>query len=887
MEEAKKVKNARGENCSDVFARKSAGMTSSKKIADWRLYIMRSLCIILMLAAVLLIGASAQAALVGHWEFDGDASDSVGTATGTLFGDADASGTDNGLFGGAAAFPGGGGVIIVSTTALGTQPSWTIAAWVKTTATDNYAMLMGSGSPGGYEGFMMLDNFGTSTDFHINYNGTRFIGNAPYELGTWHHVALTYDGLTGDSAFYANGALIATGNAGVAHDAFAAAGNTFSIGGSGGTWSVHDYAGLVDDVRLYDTALSQQGVTDIVYPYNAGNPSPSTNTIGVDPAGLTMSWTPPSEPGLYNYDVYMSDGSSDPNVYYVTTVGSTSYSPSLLQYATEYNWRVDTKSTGGSLLATGLPWSFTTGGLIYNPSPADGSQKQGYDWIKLSWDSDGLADSFDVYIGTAPGSLALAGSTSQTELALAVDPNTPYYWRVDGKDSFDNLIATGDEWSFSTGVMIAYWAMDDATGLVATDASGNGYDLDLTSTVGDSNEPDWVSGAVRGAYNANGALTTHELNRGDSDQMTYCLWYKISPSANAVHWPGANEVVGDVTWDTWWAMHYRDDTNIAYIGASGAWTPVASIPENEWVHIALVFDRPYFKMYRNGVHVSTVTSNNPKSLENFYWVAQSDSLDVYDEIQLYDAALQPEVIQAMAEQSAFALNPTPLNTEINVPPGVVCEWDPGFDITGQEFQISTVSDFSTLVDSAPLSASASSYDPLGGTDLDVDTVYYWRVNSIQGSFTVEGSVWTFQTEPPIAHSPDPADTETGVAQNKILSWGAGSGYGSGGDNHQVYLAAGTVEGDLPVVPTATVSSAAYDPSGVNELAWNTAYVWRVDEYIGGILYAGDVWTFTTGAQICDPVLLGDTNGDCVVNLTDFANVAADWLACTLSNGDCP
>jgi hypothetical protein len=65
------------------------------------------------------------------------------------------------------------------------------------------------------------------------------------------------------------------------------------------------------------------------------------------------------------------------------------------------------------------------------------------------------------------------------------------------------------------------------------------------------------------------------------------------------------------------------------------------------------------------------------------------------------------------------------------------------------------------------------------------------------------------------------------------------------------------------------------------------HVWRVDEYINETTYTGDVWTFTTGDVICDPVLLADINGDCVVNLTDFAQLAAEWLDCTLTNGDCP
>ena len=44
---------------------------------------------------------------------------------------------------------------------------------------------------------------------------------------------------------------------------------------------------------------------------------------------------------------------------------------------------------------------------------------------------------------------------------------------------------------------------------------------------------------------------------------------------------------------------------------------------------------------------------------------------------------------------------------------------------------------------------------------------------------------------------------------------------------------------------------------------------------------------TTSVRICGPPLAGDTNGDCVVDMMDFANMVANWLECTLVNGDCP
>jgi hypothetical protein len=136
-----------------------------------------------------------------------------------------------------------------------------------------------------------------------------------------------------------------------------------------------------------------------------------------------------------------------------------------------------------------------------------------------------------------------------------------------------------------------------------------------------------------------------------------------------------------------------------------------------------------------------------------------------------------------------------------------------------------------------------------------------------------------------AQSPSPADSAAGVDPNVVLSWLPGAGFDPISDLHKVYLAAGTSGTDLPGTPTATISSATFDPNP--DLGYQTQYVWRVDEVIDGATYTGSVWTFTTAPKICIPQLLADTNGDCVVDMADFAKLAAEWLSCTLSNGDCP
>ncbi len=180
-----------------------------------------------------------------------------------------------------------------------------------------------------------------------------------------------------------------------------------------------------------------------------------------------------------------------------------------------------------------------------------------------------------------------------------------------------------------------------------------------------------------------------------------------------------------------------------------------------------------------------------------------------------------------------------------------------------------------------------SVDPEGVQDLD--TTYYWfvetiayDVNEITGEedYSIIGTscAWSFTTIPPKAIEPTPFNGDENAAANQILSWVSPPGtIGS-----EVFFGVpGSMEslGDL-----GGDSIAASDV----DLPWDTAYEWRVDITTANGTIEGEVWTFTTAdGPVCDPELPGDANNDCVLNLSDIAIIASDWLACTKINATCP
>lgn len=125
----------------------------------------------------------------------------------------------------------------------------------------------------------------------------------------------------------------------------------------------------------------------------------------------------------------------------------------------------------------------------------------------------------------------------------------------------------------------------------------------------------------------------------------------------------------------------------------------------------------------------------------------------------------------------------------------------------------------------------------------------------------------------LAKNPSPANGATDVPfSGTILTWDAGDGATS----HDVYFGADD-PGNLAF--QGNQAGTSFD-SG--DLSPSKTYFWRIDEQGNGA-GTGLVWSF--GAQViaCDPPLLADTNGDCVVDLLDFAQMGLEWLSCNWTN----
>jgi len=204
-----------------------------------------------------------------------------------------------------------------------------------------------------------------------------------------------------------------------------------------------------------------------------------------------------------------------------------------------------------------------------------------------------------------------------------------------------------------------------------------------------------------------------------------------------------------------------------------------------------------------------------------------------------------------------AYNPDPADGAESVDPNdVILSWTPGFGaVLHTAYFGDHYDDVNNAAGGTPL--GSATYNP---GPLEVEKVYYWRVDEFDAAETHKGDIWFFTT-PGAVGNPHPAYKETDVGMNAILSWTPADSAAS----HELYFGM-----DKDAVRSADATSPEYKGSinvGVEShdpglLEANTKYYWRVDEVDAqGNTSTGPLWVFTTGAFLLIDDFEGYTDDD--------------------------
>ena len=202
--------------------------------------------------------------LVGYWKLDDNAGASVMDFSGSRVNGSIVGGTvatSSCWSGGCYSFDGTGDYIdIGSSTILGSS-AFTISAWINASAINKYsaAVAIGNSAAGqlAYIGTVTTAQIGVSNSIGGGYYGSNY-GSGVASTNKWVHVVMTFSGGTGGTTnMYIDGenklAATSTPNLGA---------TTRRIGRIG-TDTGYDFPGKIDDVRIYNRALTAAEISTI------------------------------------------------------------------------------------------------------------------------------------------------------------------------------------------------------------------------------------------------------------------------------------------------------------------------------------------------------------------------------------------------------------------------------------------------------------------------------------------------------------------------------------------------------------------------------------------------------------------------------------------------
>jgi hypothetical protein len=220
---------------------------------------------VILLQILLLAGVAAAATdanLVGWWKFD----DGIGTTA------VDSAGGNNGTLingpmwiGEALSFDGTNDYVEINdSAALHITNTITIAAWVKRDVPGIRHNVMAKhtlSSP--YNGLYMVIDQANLAGFGLTIGGTwKQCGGAPVNTGIWYHLAGTYDGT--QMKFFVDGNFISSTPA---SGSLAVNSNNLYIGRAAlGFETGYFFDGAIDDVRIYNCALSADEIQQLYNP---------------------------------------------------------------------------------------------------------------------------------------------------------------------------------------------------------------------------------------------------------------------------------------------------------------------------------------------------------------------------------------------------------------------------------------------------------------------------------------------------------------------------------------------------------------------------------------------------------------------------------------------
>ena len=292
----------------------------------------------------------------------------------------------------------------------------TVAAWIRTTEIGDI-MAWGSQTNTQKWNFRVQSENGTVGAIRLEVGGGRIVGWMDLRDGEWHHVAAVLQSAgaptTLDIKLYVDGLQEAISDSLTMDVDTVGGGRSVRIGDG---HQNRPFQGLIDDVRIYDKALTQKEL-DLVLridPLRAWSPSPVTGSMVDIRIATPLTWSPGDSAA--QHDVYFGTDanavkaadSSDATGIYRGLQNAASYTPfEGIPWGQKYFWRVD-EINADKTVAKGKVWSFTVVDYLIVDN-FEGYTNNSPDRVFQTW-IDGMGFSSDQYfpngnLGNGTGSV--------------------------------------------------------------------------------------------------------------------------------------------------------------------------------------------------------------------------------------------------------------------------------------------------------------------------------------------------------------------------------------------------------------------------------------------------------------------------------------------------
>jgi hypothetical protein len=311
--------------------------------------------------------------------------------------------------------------------------------------------------------------------------------------------------------------------------------------------------------------------------------------------------------------------------------------------------------------------------------------------------------------------------------------------------------------------LVGWWRLDEGSGSLANDSSGNDNLGVIQGT------PTWVPGILDGALQFNGTDCYVNCGNGGSlqvqNQITMAFWIKTPGFTR--NW-AAIITKGDGSW----RMSRSSETgNSVHMGIGGTttvgnpWFDASTpITDNEWHHVAGVYDGTMARIYIDDVESATrAATGQLASSTNNVLIGENEGgtgrllSGTLDDVRIYSRGLSAaEVLMVMkGYKGPIAGEPSPEDKAVDLARDVTLTWKPGpYAQTHDVYFGTSLDDVNTASRTAAKGVlvsqdqASASYDPAGL--LAYGQTYYWRVDEVNAApdgTIYRGPVWTFTTEP--------------------------------------------------------------------------------------------------------------------------------------------